>query len=798
MLFAILSGFLLALIAPWIYRLVGKPTGWVLALLPAGLFVYFAGFIGRVVTGEAISFRYEWIPALDVQLSFYIDGLSLLFALIISGIGTFIVLYGGGYLKGHLDIDRFFVYLLMFMASMLGLVLSDNLLSLFVFWELTSITSFLLIGYYHEKQESRAAALQALLVTGGGGLAMMAGLVMLAVIGESWELSTLLGRGDLVQAHPLYLPTLLLILIGCFTKSAQFPFHFWLPGAMAAPAPVSAYLHSATMVKAGVYLLARSSPVLGGSEAWLYLVTGVGAVTMLLSAYIAWQQIDLKRILAYSTVSALGILVMLLGLGDSLAVKAAMIFLVVHSLYKGALFMVAGAIDHETGTRFITELGGLRRLMPYTMAAAGLAALSMSGIPLFLGFVAKEYIYEATLETHFYAGLLTGMAVITNILTIVAAGMVSLKPFLGDFVETPKHAHEAPWSMRLGPLTLAGLGLLLGTVLTGWFGHTFAQPAVEAILNKPSAVSLHALPSSFNTVVLLSVITVAGGIGFYGVRAVVGRLVAPLNAIDRLGPEQWYRWALDGLMLVAKVQTRVLQSGYLRYYLIIIILSMVVLSGYTLIVHEAITVRMLRAPVFLTYELLISIIIIAAAIFVTVTDSRLAAVAGLGVVGYGMGVLFILFSAPDLAMTQFSIETLTVILLVLVLYKLPRFSVFTKSRERLRDLGVALAGGSLFTVLVLVVTAIPRESRLTPYFAENSYTLAQGLNVVNVILVDFRGFDTMGEIVVLGVAALGVFALLKLRLDDKRTDQVEPQHRRPDTTDVYPASSPQATPVEEI
>jgi multicomponent Na+:H+ antiporter subunit A len=782
MLLAVLSGFILAFIAPWVYRLVGKPTGWVLALLPAGLFAYFAGFIGRVAAGEAISFRYEWIPAFDVQLSFAVDGLSLLFALIISGVGTFVVLYGGGYLKGHIDIDRFFVYLLLFMASMLGLVLSDNLISLYVFWELTSITSFLLIGYYHTEAESRASALQALLVTSGGGLALLAGLVMLATLGGSWELSTLVERSDLVQAHPLYLPTLLLILIGCFTKSAQFPFHFWLPGAMAAPAPVSAYLHSATMVKAGVYLLARSSPVLGGSEGWLYLVTGGGAVTMLLTAYIAWQQIDLKRILAYTTVSALGTLVMLLGLGDSLAVKAAIIFLVVHALYKGALFMVAGAVDHETGTRFITELGGLRRFMPYTMAAAGLAALSMSGIPLFLGFVAKEYVYEATLETHFYAGLLTVMAVAANILTIVAAALVSLKPFFGASVETPKHAHEAPWSMLLGPLILAGLGLLLGSVFTGWFGHMVVEPAVNAVLNKPSKVDLHALPSSFNTVVLLSGVTVAGGIGFYAVRTLAGRLLAPLNSIDRVGPEQWYRWALDGLMLVAKGQTRVLQSGYLRYYLIIIILSMVAMAGYTLFVQEALTPGMLRAPEFRTYELLISITIVAAAIFVMFTDSRLAAVAGLGAVGFGMAILFILFGAPDLAMTQFSIETLTVILLVLVLYRLPRFSVFTTPWERWRDLGVALAGGSMFTVLVLVVTAIPRESRLTPYFAENSYTLAQGLNVVNVILVDFRGFDTMGEIVVLGVAALGVFALLKLRLDDKRAAKVESQHENRDGT----------------
>ena len=351
MLIAVLSGFILALFVPLIQQGARRATGWILALLPLSLTIYFSTFI-PTIGHENLIFAYEWLPALGINLTFNLDGLSLLFAIIIAGVGTFIVLYGTGYLAGHHHLGRFYIYILMFMASMLGVVLSDNLITLFVFWELTSITSFLLIGYYHEKPDSRFAALQALLVTGAGGLALLAGLILLGVVSGQWEISALVEQADLIRESPLYLGIFILILAGAFTKSAQFPFHFWLPGAMAAPAPVSAYLHSATMVKAGVYLIARMHPILGHTEAWLYTVTTFGAVTMVIGAYIAWQQTDLKRILAYSTVSALGTLMMLLGLGHHhVAVEAAIVFLVVHSLYKGTLFMIAGAVDHETGTR---------------------------------------------------------------------------------------------------------------------------------------------------------------------------------------------------------------------------------------------------------------------------------------------------------------------------------------------------------------------------------------------------------------------------------------------------------------
>ncbi|MCB0192931.1 MAG: putative monovalent cation/H+ antiporter subunit A [Anaerolineae bacterium] len=790
MLLAVLSGFILAILAPWLYKVGRGATGWILAFLPLGLFVYFVGFIEPVAHGEPVTFTYAWIPSLSINLSFYVDGLSLLFALIISGVGTLIVIYGGGYLAHDKNVARFFVYILMFMASMLGVVLSNNLMSLFVFWELTSVTSYLLIGYYHEKPESRFAALQAMLVTGGGGLAMMAGFVMLALVGGSWEISTLFEQGELIQNHAQYLPILLLVLLGAFTKSAQFPFHFWLPGAMAAPAPVSAYLHSATMVKAGVYLVARLSPILGHTETWLYIVTGFGTVTMFIAAYIAWQQTDLKRILAYSTVSALGILMMLLGLGEHVAVEAAMVFLVVHSMYKGSLFMIAGAVDHETGQRHITGLGGLIKSMPFSGVAAVLAAASMSGLPLFLGFIGKELIYESTLESHIYPLALTGIAVLTNVLTITAAGMVSIKPFFGQEIKTPKHAHEAPWSMRVGPLTLASLGVILGAVpfAAEEFGALLVGPAASGILNEALEVHLHILPSAINNIVMLSVVTVLGGIGVYAVRGLLGKVVAPLNAVSAVGPEKWYQWTLDGMMASAKWQTHILQSGYLRYYLIITILTTVGLAGSTLILQGALqNLSAITMPEAQIHEILIVVMILCAIVLVLRTSSRLTAVAGLGVVGYGIALLFVLFGAPDLAMTQFSIETLSVILLVLVLYRLPTFTNFSTRFERARDLVISLMGGALITVLVLIETALPINSRLTPYFAENSYTLAKGHNVVNVILVDFRGIDTMGEITVLGMAALGVYGLLKLRLA-KKDKTPEPDVSKPE-----PISKPTET-----
>src|SRR5690554_2452381 len=394
---AVLIIFLLAALTPWLYNKHKARTPNLLALLPAALTLWFASHIPLIAGGEILVHEYAWIPGLDISLTMVLDGLSLMFALLICGIGTFIVLYAGSYLKNHQDLPRFLVVLQAFMASMLGLVLADNLITLFVFWELTSITSYLLIGFNHQNAEARKAALQGLIVTVGGGLALLAGLVMLASAGGSYSLQEIFNSDRVLTDHPLYIGMMICLLLGAFTKSAQFPFHFWLPNAMAAPTPVSAYLHSATMVKAGIYLMARLYPELGGTEFWINTLTSVGALTMLTGAFMAIRSTDLKKLLAYSTVMALGTLTLLLGLSTELALTAFSAYLLAHSLYKGALFMLAGIIDHETGTREVTHLGGLRTLMPITAICTLIAAFSLAGLPPMFGFVAKELLLESLL-----------------------------------------------------------------------------------------------------------------------------------------------------------------------------------------------------------------------------------------------------------------------------------------------------------------------------------------------------------------------------------------------------------------
>jgi len=765
----IFSGFLFAALAPALYRGLNRGTGWLLALLPAGYFAYFLNQMCVIADGGTVTAAYPWVPSLGVSFSFYLDGLSLLFALIVSGIGALVVIYAGGYLAGNPFLGRFYAIILLFMTAMLGLVLAGNLLTLFVFWELTSITSYLLIGFKHQYEASRAAAWQALLVTGAGGLALMAGLVLLGQAGDSYELAVLLERGDAVRSSALYLPALLLILAGAFTKSAQFPFYFWLPGAMQAPAPVSAYLHSATMVKAGIYLLTRLSPVLGGTPEWQYLVTLFGVVTMAFGAVLSLTQVDLKRILAFSTVSTLGALTLLVGLDTTLSLKAAMVLLLVHSLYKGALFLAAGNIEHESDTRDIRLLGGLIRYMPVTTAAVGLAAFSMAGFPPLLGFISKELLYEAKLQAPQAGPFVLAVGVLANVFLVAVAGVLSVRPLFRRKFEAPRTPHEAPPVMWFGPFVLAGLGLAAG-LFPEPLADCVIGPAVSAARAQPTEVKL-ALWHGLNPVLALSIATVLCGVGLYLVRRRVRRLAERLSFLAAYGPERGYDLALHGLIELARWQTRGLQSGYLRMYLLTILATTVGLSLYTLLTRidlaafaAGLVTSLSSGETVYLHEVAVALVIMAGILAAVRSRSRLAAVAALGVVGYGMALLYIFFGAPDLAMTQFTIETLTVILLVLVLYRLPKFARLSGQTARIRDTVVALLAGGLMAALVLVVTSVPLRSALSPFFIENSVALAKGRNIVNVILVDFRGIDTMGEITVLGVAAIGVYALLRLKL----------------------------------
>jgi multicomponent Na+:H+ antiporter subunit A len=767
MLTAILAGFAGALGAPWLQRRMGAASGWVLALLPVGLFVYFVTQVPAVTANGGVRQVHSWVPGLDVQLSFVLDGLSLLFALLITGLGALIVVYAGGYLKGHEYQGRFFLLILLFMGAMLGLVLADNLITLFVFWELTSIVSFLLIGFKHDGEGARASALQALLVTALGGLALLGGFLLLGIAAGSWELSELLAGGDAVTGHALYPAILLLIVLGAITKSAQVPFHFWLPNAMAAPTPVSAYLHSATMVKAGVYLLARMDPMLGGTMLWVWLLGALGAATMLTGAVLAVRQTDLKRVLAYTTVTALGTLVLLIGLSFEASIIAAVVFLVVHSLYKGALFLVAGTIDHQTGTRDVLRLGGLRRAMPITAVAAVLAGLSMAGLPPLFGFVGKELAYKAKLGLDGMWLILPALAVVANALTMVAAGLLVLRPFFGAArsYQGRSEVREAPVSLWLGPLVLGAVGLAFGFV-PGLLAGGLIGPAVSAILGYPVPVDL-ALWYGFNTALMLSIATVLLGVAGY---LTWTRLHNRLALADRLlirWPERAYAATVAGMLAVAKAQTRWLQRDDLRFSLAVVLGTTVLLVGSTLLRAYGVG-DLLSRPDAYAHEWVLATLIIAAACAAVWTRSRLASVAALGGVGFGIALLFVLLGAPDVAMTQFLVETLLVIILLLVLQRLPRPDYAREGRAgaratRIRNAGVAAGVGLMMAGLLLAVTRIPFDPRISEFFAREAVPGGYGRNIVNVILVDFRALDTFGEIVVLAAAALGVLALVRMR-----------------------------------
>ncbi|MFN3712106.1 MAG: putative monovalent cation/H+ antiporter subunit A [Alcanivoracaceae bacterium] len=762
MLYALLGGFAVAALAPWLHNLTGRHSGWLLALWPASLFLYFIGFLGGVNDGPVL-ISHGWIPSMEIQLSFMVDGLSLLFALLISGIGVFIVAYAGRYLECHQDLGRFYAILLAFMASMLGLVLSDNLISLFVFWELTSITSYLLIGFNHEDASARRSALQGLFVTVGGGLLLMTGLIMLALIGGSFELSALLSEGDVIREHALYAPMLWLILLGAFTKSAQFPFHFWLPNAMAAPTPVSAYLHSATMVKAGIYLLARLNPSVGGTELWMTALGSVGAITLFIGVWLAVRSTGIKKVLAYSTVMALGTLTMLIGLGTDLALGAAMAFLLAHSLYKGALFMIAGIIDHETGSKDLRDTGGLFRAMPVTAVVAGVAALSLAGVLPMFGFVAKELLFESVLASA--AIWIVPLVIAGAIMTVAVGALIGVLPWYGARVETKKAPHEAPPALLAGPVVLASLGLAFGA-LSPVVDRVLLAAASSAVAGHPVTPDL-ALWHGINLALGLSIVSLVAGLLLYWWRDHFRRLTGFTDTLAKSGPERGYDALMAGLIRVSEWQTRFFQSGYLRYYLMIILLTMMALVWAVFTLNwPALRAHIDLAEVRL-HEYVLVLTLVAAALTAAHTGSRLGAVAALGAVGFTVALLYVMFSAPDPGITQVLVETLTVILLVLVLFRLPRFLKLSSTALRLRDAALAALVGITMTMLLLFGMSERLHDSISWWHAAESVPSGYGRNIVNVILVDFRALDTLGEIFVLALAAIGVLAMIRLRAEDK-------------------------------
>jgi len=749
------------LLAPLLYRL---PVRWatrLLALLPLGAFTYFAMEVPHVVYGHVHQEGYVWVYGLGFDFVFLLDGLSLLFALLITGIGTLIVLYGGTYLERHAALPRFFTFLFLFMGSMLGVVLSDNIFALFVFWELTSLSSYLLIGYRHGHAPTRKAALQALLVTATGGLALMAGLILATTATGSQVISYWEPGGAALMASPYFPAMVVLVLLGAFTKSAQFPFHFWLPNAMAAPTPVSAYLHSATMVKAGVYLLARLSPHFGGTPGWDEALMTFGGITMLVGALWALLQTDLKKVLAYTTISALGLLVMALGMGTTMAVQGALVFLLAHACYKGALFMVAGNVDHGTGSRNVDRLGWLFGAMPWTGGAAVLAALSMAGFPLLLGFIGKELLYEATIHHPVFHWTLTIALFLTSVAFVSLAVLLGGKLFYGPRGPLAITPHEVRPGMWAAPLLLAVAGLFFG-VLPGSTVQGLLGRAVEAVRPDAGPMELH-LWHGFTPVLGLSLLTLLAGFALYRQGARIRRGRGWSHAAGRVGPEAIYEGSWRAITTFSTRFTAMVQSGHLRYYIMVVLVTLFALLLFPIqhygLFHPAHTFAGVDP-----YEWLLALLVAAAVVATVAAANRLMAIAILGVVGYGVALFFAIYGGTDMAMTQFLVETLTLIVFVYVLWKLPNFILLTGTGHRFRDVTIALAGGAVMTTVILLVTDYPLVSELKLYYAQNSYLLAKGRNVVNVILVDFRALDTLGEITVLSIAGLGVLALTKLKL----------------------------------
>ena len=736
------------------------PLTYLPSALAALIFLALCPFVPAVAAGEVVRWGVDWVPSLGVRFSLLLDGLSLTFGLLISGIGALVMLYAAKYMEGKYHSGRFALYLFLFMLAMLGLVLADNLLTLFVFWELTSITSYLLIGFGHADPKSRRSALQALLVTGMGGLALLAGFILIFAVLGSFDLETVLASGDILRESPLYLPILILVLAGAFTKSAQWPLHFWLPNAMAAPTPVSAYLHSATMVKAGVYLLARLHPSLSGTDVWLWTLTLFGGVTAVFASVMALRQTDLKQALAYTTLMALGTLVLFLADGSSgYAITGFMAFLVTHSLYKASLFLVVGVVDHGTGTRDARILGGLARAMPFTAFAAALAGLSMAGLPPFVGFISKEVLYKGAGEIAL-GTIVTGFALSANALMFAVAGIVCLRPFWGKKRgETPVTPHEGPWQMLTGPLILAILGLALG--LMPWIKQeVLVHPGVEAILKRSGEAEELRLWAGVNLALILSLVTFALGLALYlfhvPLRGGLNALGAKLFSLD----EGWDGF-LNGVKGLAAWQTRILQSGRLVNYMAITFCTL--LAGLVgALVVAAPGPLPVTFPDLMVKEWAIAALILAGTLIVVVTNSRITAIAGLGVVGVGVAMIFITYGAPDVAITQLLVEVLVVVLVALALLKLPGLTPETGRRRRL-DAALAICIGAAVSAVTLMVVDGPIDRRLTDYFEITSWPEAYGRNIVNVILVDFRALDTFGEIAVVAVAALAAIALLKTR-----------------------------------
>ncbi|WP_310563972.1 monovalent cation/H+ antiporter subunit A [Hydrogenophaga sp.] len=719
----------------------------------------------QVFAGQTVMNAWPWVPEIGLNLTFRLDGLSLMFAGLILFIGLLIVLYAAYYLAPEDSAGKFYSFMMLFMAAMLGVVLSDNLLLLVVFWELTSISSFLLIGFWSHRADARAGARQALAVTGGGGLAMLGGLVLLGQIAGTHELSAMAANVAAIQADPRFVPALLLILLGAFTKSAQFPFHFWLPDAMAAPTPVSAYLHSATMVKAGVFLLMRMHPVLAGTGHFEAIVSAVGLTTVLFAAFIALFKHDLKGLLAYSTVSHLGLIVFLIGLGSPLAGVAAVFHVLNHAAFKASLFMIAGIVDHETHSRDMRQLGGLWKFMPWTATLSMVAAASMAGVPLTNGFLSKEMFFtEAVVGTSgAYAWLVPALVTLAGVFSVAySLRFVHDTYFNGALGEVPnKHPHEPPLGMTLPALLLVVVCVVVGLLPAITFGP-LVHVAATALAGQALPDYHLALWHGFNLPLLMSAIALAVGVGLY-------LWLAKAKRLHRISSEDWFGAAtgraifeglIDRLFGLSGRITQRLETGSLQRYVGWLLLAALVLAAPPFMGSGITTGARPQMPATPLAWAMWALVLLTCVAIVRTHHQRFVAVVLVGVVGVAASLTFLGFSAPDLALTQLSVDIVSTVLLLMGLALLPQTSPKETPalRKGLHAL-LALAGGGAMSVITWLVLTRDQSS-ISWYFLQESLAKGGGTNVVNVILVDFRGYDTMGEITVLGIAAIGVLALM--------------------------------------
>ena len=763
----------------------------------AGLIAVFctvqaALYFPDIAHGGVLHQSIEWIPQLGLNLVLRLDGFAWMFCILVLGVGSLVVLYARYYMSAADPVPRFFSFFLAFMGAMVGVVLSGNLVQIALFWELTSLFSFLLIGYWHHRKDARRGARMALTVTGTGGLCMLVGMLVLGHIVGSYELDRVLASAAQVQAHPLYLTALVLILLGALTKSAQFPFHFWLPHAMAAPTPVSAYLHSATMVKAGVFLLARLWPVLSGTEPWFWLVGGAGLCTLLVGGYAAMFQHDLKGLLAYSTLSHLGLITLLLGLNSPLAAVAAVFHIMNHATFKASLFMAAGIVDHESGTRDIRRLSGLRRMMPITATLAMVASAAMAGVPLLNGFLSKEMFFtEAVLvdATPWLQWLLPIAATVAGMFSVAYSLRFTVDVFWGPrATDLPLTPHEPPHWMRV-PVELLVLACIVVGTLPAWSVGAYLAAAARPVVGGELPAYSLAIWHGVNMPLIMSLVALAGGIVLYLLlrqQRALGTIDAP-PLMRYLNGQRLFEYTLARASMAGRAGRRLLGTRRLQWQMLWLVLAAVVSSTWPLWLGGLHIGKRTGLPLSPTFALLWAIGgMCALAAAWQAKYHRLAALTLLGAAGMCVCITFLWFSAPDLALTQIVVEVVTTILILLGLRWLPKRDERLRTQKaqvrgtqlrRWRDLAVAVAAGSGMALLSLAMMRRPFPESTSTFFLERALTEGGGTNVVNVMLVDFRGFDTFGEIVVLGIVGLTVYALLRRFRPAREVMDLPPQQR---------------------